>query len=102
MSGLSGAPPAMPNTINPFNYIGRSISIISKSQIRYEGVLSAIDINDNTITLHNVRTFGTEDRYRPEGYLPLLDSVCDYIVFRATDIIELQVASLQHHHPSWL
>ena len=34
-------------------YIGSTISLISKSDIRYEGTLYTIDMNDSTIALQN-------------------------------------------------
>ena len=34
-------------------YIGASISLISKSEIRYEGVLFTIDTKESTIALQN-------------------------------------------------
>ena len=34
-------------------YIGASISLISKSEIRYEGILFTIDTKDSNIALQN-------------------------------------------------
>ena len=34
-------------------YIGAKISLISKGDIRYEGTLYSIDMNESTIALHN-------------------------------------------------
>jgi len=33
------------------SYIGSKISLISKAEIRYEGTLHAVDVNESTITL---------------------------------------------------
>lgn len=89
--GGGGAPPPQANAASPFTYIGRPISLISKSQIRYEGILFTIDTNESTVALRNVRSFGTEGRNRPEGSVPPVNSVYDYVIFRGADILDLQV-----------
>ncbi len=35
------------------NFIGCKISLISKAQARYEGILSAVDVVNTTVTLQN-------------------------------------------------
>ena len=38
------------------------VSIITKSEIRYEGTLAAINPQQQNLTLKDVRSFGTEGR----------------------------------------
>lgn len=84
-------------------YFGSKISLISKSEIRYDGVLHSVDTNQGTVTLQSgqfsvlhlsytstVRSLGTEGRTA----VPIASSDYEYpyIVFRAPDIKELQVS----------
>ena len=43
-------------------FIGSRISLVSKSEIRYEGTLHTIDTKESTVALKNVRSFDTEGR----------------------------------------
>ena len=43
-------------------FIGSHISLISKSDIRYEGTLYTIDTQESTLALKEVKSFGTEGR----------------------------------------
>uniref|UniRef100_A0A158R4G3 LSM14 domain-containing protein n=1 Tax=Syphacia muris TaxID=451379 RepID=A0A158R4G3_9BILA len=71
-------------------YIGSKISLISKLDIRYEGILYTVDTNESTIALAKVRSFGTEDRPTPNPVAGR-DDVYEYIIFKAKDIKDLIV-----------
>ncbi|VDM23561.1 unnamed protein product, partial [Wuchereria bancrofti] len=71
-------------------YIGSRISLISKLDIRYEGILYTVDTNESTIALAKVRSFGTEDRPTPNP-VAARDDIYEYIIFKATDIKDLIV-----------
>jgi len=70
--------------------MGSMMNVLSKSNVRYVGILSSVDVKECTIGLAQVRCYGTEGR---PGKHEVLGSnkVHDHIVFKAIDIQDLFV-----------
>jgi len=58
---------------------------------RYVGTLHQINSDDSTVSLENVRSFGTEGRNQGEGEVAPSDQLYEYIVFRGTDVKDLKI-----------
>ncbi|KAJ3518206.1 hypothetical protein NMY22_g13805 [Coprinellus aureogranulatus] len=73
------------------SFIGKPISLISHSDVRYRGILAGIDPQASTIQLSNVYSMGTESR-RPAGqYIPPMAEPYQYIIFKASEVKDLSV-----------
>lgn len=73
-------------------FLGSRISLISRSDIRYVGILHQINSDDSTVSLENVKSFGTEGRKgNPDDEVPPSEQVYEYIVFRGTDVKDLRI-----------
>ncbi|KAK7948621.1 uncharacterized protein PG986_009507 [Apiospora aurea] len=60
--------------------------------LRYSGILHEINSEESTVSLENVRSYGTEGRRgQPEEELPASDQVYEYIVFRGSDVKDLRI-----------
>lgn len=86
---------------NTIPYIGAKISLISRADIRYEGILADVDPSESTISLEQVRIMGTEGR-RPidQPQIPANPNVYEYVIFRSTDIKDLQVFEAPQDPPA--
>ncbi|KAM5532318.1 hypothetical protein V8D89_013997 [Ganoderma adspersum] len=73
------------------SFIGKPISLISHSDVRYRGILAGIDPVASTIQLSNVYSMGTESRRPPNEYIPPVTEPYTYIIFRASEVKDLAV-----------
>ncbi|KAK9529449.1 hypothetical protein VZT92_013540 [Zoarces viviparus] len=78
-------------------YIGSKISLISKAQMRYEGILSSVDTDRSTVALAKVKSYGTEDRHTDRP-LPPKGEIYEYIIFRGSDIKDITVSEPPKSH----
>ncbi|TFK20533.1 hypothetical protein FA15DRAFT_689088 [Coprinopsis marcescibilis] len=73
------------------SFIGKPISLISHSDVRYRGILAGIDPAASTIQLSNVYSMGTESRRPPSDYIPPVAEPYQYIIFKAAEVKDLSV-----------
>lgn len=69
-------------------YLGSKVSLISKSEIRYEGTLYAIDAKEATLALAKVRSFGTENRPTDRPIAPG-GQTYEFVIFSGNDIKDI-------------
>lgn len=83
-------------------YIGKTISLISVTDNRYVGLLENIDSEKGTVTLSNVRCFGTEGRknWGSEEIFPN-PTVYQNVQFNGNDVKDLNIleVKLEDVHP---
>ncbi|GAP85556.1 putative g2 m phase checkpoint control protein [Rosellinia necatrix] len=73
-------------------FLGSRISLISKSDIRYSGILHEINSEESTVSLENVKSYGTEGRRgNPSDEVAASDQIYEYIVFRGSDVKDLRI-----------
>ncbi|KAH7889209.1 Scd6-like Sm domain-containing protein [Phlebopus sp. FC_14] len=73
------------------SFIGKPISLISHSDVRYRGILAGIDPAASTIQLSNVYSMGTESRKPATEFIPPVQEPYQYIIFRASEVKDLAV-----------
>ncbi|CAH8531342.1 unnamed protein product [Schistosoma turkestanicum] len=79
------------------NYLslGRRLSIITKAQYRYEGIIAGINLIEGVLTLQNVHFHGIENRKPPDGTYTIgnkasiVGTVFDAIAFRKSNIYQM-------------
>jgi protein LSM14 len=68
--------------------------LISKKNIRYEGILYSINESNSTLALQNVTSFGTEGREKADpstAFVAPQEGIHAYLLFRGCDIKDLHV-----------
>jgi len=83
--------------------LGNRISLISKKNIRYEGVLYSINETNSTLALQNVTSFGTEGREKTDpstAFVAPQEGIHAYLLFRGCDIKDLHVHEQQKESDS--
>lgn len=77
-------------------YIGKTISLISVTDNRYVGLLEDIDSDKGTVTLQNVRCFGTEGRknWGPEEIYPNPNVYRD-VRFNGNEVKDLSILDVK-------
>lgn len=72
--------------------------MISKKNIRYEGILYSINETNSTLALQNVKSYGTEGRDETDpatAFVAPQEGIHAYLLFRGCDIKDLHVHEQQ-------
>lgn len=77
-------------------YIGKTISLVSVTENRYVGLLEGIDSEKGTVTLSDVRCFGTEGRkgWGPEEIYPNA-TVYRSVKFNGNEVKDLSILDMR-------
>ncbi|CCH60189.1 hypothetical protein TBLA_0C03880 [Henningerozyma blattae CBS 6284] len=77
-------------------YIGKTISLISTTDNRYVGLLEGIDSENSTVTLREVRCFGTEGRknWGPEEIYPN-PTIYNSVKFNGNEVKDLSILDMK-------
>lgn len=79
-------------------FVGQRISLISRSDVRYLGTLDEVNEESSTVTLKDVKSFGTEGRRGiPTEEIPANDTVYPYISFKGSDVKDLRIHKDDEH-----
>jgi small nuclear ribonucleoprotein (snRNP)-like protein len=78
---------------NQNDYIGKSIYVITKAEVRYEGTLIDVDREKKIMSLRNVSQKGTEGRRNGENEIPPNDSILGMVKFKVELIKEFNIIS---------
>jgi len=70
-------------------YIGCKLSLISISDVQYQGTLYTIDSQESSIALQNVQNMGTENRRSDK--VEASSAIYEYLVFRGDNIKTLKL-----------
>lgn len=65
---------------------------LHSNRTRYSGILHEINSEESTVSLENVKSFGTEGRKgNPDEEIAPSEQVYEYIVFRGSDVKDLRI-----------
>ena len=70
-------------------YFEKKVSLLSTSDVRYDGELYTVDPSEQSIALKHVNCMGTEGRRSGDQAIAPSDCTYEFIIFRAVNIREL-------------
>eukprot|EP00828_Plagiopyla_frontata_P043077 TRINITY_DN6626_c0_g1_i2.p1 TRINITY_DN6626_c0_g1~~TRINITY_DN6626_c0_g1_i2.p1 ORF type:complete len:347 (-),score=96.19 TRINITY_DN6626_c0_g1_i2:179-1219(-) len=94
-ASMPEVPPPQQANSNEFGFLNKNkskVTLITNQEIRYEGVLDEINVQNQSIRLINVRSHGTEGR-RPDNEIAAQSDFFDKIIFHGKDIKDIVVLS---------